>query len=166
MKIRKSYTPEFKAQIVLEILKEEKTIAQIASEHGIHPNMLNRWKKQALENLPQLFSDEKKAVETMKAEYENKIQDLYQKIGRLTTQLTWLKKNLASQLTRDERIALIDFENRKIPLKAQAELLSLNRSSLYYKHQEPSAEELAIKHRIDEIYGVSLFMAQGESQLF
>jgi putative transposase len=40
----------------------------------------------------------------------------------------------------------------EIALKAQAELLSLNRSTLYYRPIEPSAEELAIKHRIDQIY--------------
>ncbi|PHJ39941.1 hypothetical protein P378_00025 [Desulforamulus profundi] len=43
--MRKSYSGEFKAKVVLEILKEEKTISQIASEYGIHPNQLLKWKK-------------------------------------------------------------------------------------------------------------------------
>jgi putative transposase len=49
-------------------------------------------------------------------------------------------------------MALVDWDNPEITIKTQAELLSLNRSSLYYKPAEPSSEEIAIKHRIDEIY--------------
>ncbi|MCJ7841947.1 transposase, partial [Lederbergia sp. NSJ-179] len=45
MKQRKRYTSEFKSQIVLEILKEEKTLSEIASDHGIHVNQLRQWKK-------------------------------------------------------------------------------------------------------------------------
>lgn len=92
MSVRKQYPAELKAKIVLEILKEEKSIAQIASEHGIHPSVLNRWRNTAVEKLPYLFTDETKNIENMKSEYEKKIQDLYAEVGRLTTELTWLKK--------------------------------------------------------------------------
>jgi len=59
---RKQYSASQKAKIALEILKEEKTVNQIASEYGVHPNILYRWKKQALENLPRLFEDEDPAL--------------------------------------------------------------------------------------------------------
>ena len=95
---RKRYSPEFKAQIVLEILKEEKTIAQLASENGIHVTQLNRWKKEALENLPQLFTDHSKTMEKVKSEYEKQINDLYAEVGRLTTELSWLKKKSGLKL--------------------------------------------------------------------
>ncbi len=49
-------------------------------------------------------------------------------------------------------MALVDWENPELTLKTQAELLSINRSNLYYKPVEPSLEEITIKHRIDEIY--------------
>lgn len=62
------------------------------------------------------------------------------------------KKNLASTLTRSERLALIERTAPELSLSLQAELLSLSRSSLYYKPVPPSAEEVALKHRIDEIY--------------
>ncbi len=42
--MRKTYSAEFKAQVVLEILKEEKSISQLSSEYGVHPNQLNKWK--------------------------------------------------------------------------------------------------------------------------
>jgi len=92
MSVRKHYSPEFKSKIVLEIIKEEKSISEISSEYGIHTTQLRRWKKEAVERLPQLFSNQEKKIETMKAEYEKQIQELYAEVGRLTTQLSWLKK--------------------------------------------------------------------------
>ena len=90
--MRKKYTAKKKAQIVLEILKEERSIAQIASEYGIHPNQLYRWKAQALEELPTLFEDERKTGKDLRAAHERELNELYAEIGRLTTQLNWLKK--------------------------------------------------------------------------
>ena len=89
---RKRLTANQKAQIAIEILKEEKTISQIASEFGVHPNVLYRVKKQTLENLPKLFSDESKGEHNRQVEHECLINELYNEIGRLTTQLNWLKK--------------------------------------------------------------------------
>jgi len=95
MSVRKQYSPEFKSKIVLEILKEEKTLSQISSEYGVHTTQLKNWKKETLENLPQLF--EKRKIEAIKRDYEKQIQDLYAEIGRLTTQLSWLKKKSGIQ---------------------------------------------------------------------
>ncbi len=52
---------------------------------------------------------------------------------------------------RSERRELIDWENRDLPVKTPAQLLSLNRSGLYYQPRPPSPEEVAFKHRIDAI---------------
>ena len=90
--MRMKYTAKKKAQIVLEILKEERTIPQIASEYGIHSNQLYRWKAQALERLPDLFEDERKTEKALQADHERELNELYVEIGRLTTQLNWLKK--------------------------------------------------------------------------
>ncbi|MHB0885805.1 MAG: transposase, partial [Bacillota bacterium] len=56
--MRKKHSPELKAQIVLEMLREEKTITELASQYGLHPNQLHRWRNQALANLPQVFADQ------------------------------------------------------------------------------------------------------------
>ena len=90
--MRKKYTAKKKAQILLEILKEERSIPQIASEYGIHPNQLYKWKAQALEGLPNLFEDERKTEKVLRAAHEQELNELYAEIGRLTTQLNWLKK--------------------------------------------------------------------------
>ena len=89
--MRKTYPPRFKAQLVLEMIREEKSVSALASEHGIHPTMLHRWRNQVLENLHQVFA-EGETVETVKTDYEQKIEQLYVEIGRLTTQLAWLGK--------------------------------------------------------------------------
>jgi putative transposase len=49
-------------------------------------------------------------------------------------------------------VELLEFEKREIPLSVQADLLGLNRCSLYYKPVGPSEEEVRLKHRIDEVY--------------
>jgi transposase-like protein len=89
--MRKRHTSEFKAKAVQEVLKEEKTLAQIASEQGVHPNQLRQWKTKALEGLPSLFERDGKAQQE-KAEHDQQVQELYAEIGKLTTQLSWLKK--------------------------------------------------------------------------
>ncbi|PJB65879.1 MAG: IS3 family transposase, partial [Anaerolineae bacterium CG_4_9_14_3_um_filter_57_17] len=55
--MKKHYTAEQKAKIVIEILKEERSIAQIASEQSIHPNQLYKWKALATEKLSDIFED-------------------------------------------------------------------------------------------------------------
>ncbi len=91
--MRKTYTAHFKAQVVLELLKEEKTLAQLASEHGVHPNMLREWKAIALRALPGAF-ERRDTEAAAQAAHEQQLQELYAEIGRLTTQVNWLKKKL------------------------------------------------------------------------
>jgi len=91
--MRKTYSSTFKAQVVLDLLKEEKTLAQLASEHGVHPNMLREWKAIALRALPGTF-ERRDTVAAAQAAHEQQLQELYAEIGRLTTQVNWLKKKL------------------------------------------------------------------------
>ncbi len=89
--MRKHYTATFKAQVVQELLREDKTIAQIAAEYEVHPTQLNKWKSTALQGLPSLF-EEKESLAALKASHEAQLNQLYAEIGRLTTQLAWLEK--------------------------------------------------------------------------
>jgi putative transposase len=90
--IRKRYPPAQKAAIVLELLKEEETLPQIAARQGVHPHLLRKWKAQTLEGLPTLFGDEVKSQRVLEAEHQRQLDELYAEIGRLTTQLAWLQK--------------------------------------------------------------------------
>lgn len=92
-KTRKQYTADFKAKVVKEMLREEKTVGQLAAEYGVHSNMLYRWRDQALAGLPRLFSDQAAQEQAQKeAAWEQEREVLYAEIGRLTTQLTWVEK--------------------------------------------------------------------------
>ena len=92
-KKRKQYTADFKAKIVKEMLREEKTVGQLASEYEVHSNMLYRWRDQALAGLPGLFSDQSaQELAEKETEWQQEQEGLYAEIGRLTTQVTWLEK--------------------------------------------------------------------------
>ena len=58
VQIRKHYSPTFKAQVVQEVLAEEKSLGQIAAESGIHPNMISKWKRATLQAMPTAFDEE------------------------------------------------------------------------------------------------------------
>lgn len=90
--MRKHYSAQQKTQMVLEMLQETKTVGQIASDNGVHPNQLYRWKAQVLEGIPGLFGEGEKAARERQAAQEQKIEALYAEIGRLTTQVAWLEK--------------------------------------------------------------------------
>jgi len=127
--MKKKDTPAFKAQVVQELLKETKTITQLAAEHSVHPNLLRDWKLTVLKGMAGLF-EKGDSLEELRTAYDQQLEDRYAQIGRLTTQVTWLKKNLASTLTRAERMQLLDRPAAQLTVREQAELLTLSRRSV------------------------------------
>jgi len=75
----------------MEILKEEKSISQIVSEYGIHPNQLIRWKKEAVSGLAEVLEDGRRKGDKEKEALQNQVQELYTQIGELSAKLNWLK---------------------------------------------------------------------------
>src|SRR3954454_14599974 len=90
--MKKSYTANFKAQVVLELLKETKTLAQLAAEHGVAVTVLREWKLAALKGLPDLF-ERRDSVSELKATHERELAGLYAEIGRLPSHVNFLKKS-------------------------------------------------------------------------
>ena len=91
--------------------------------------MLHRRKNTAVDNLSSLFEDvDKKNTTAMRREHEKDVEEPFKSSGS--------KKNLASTRTREERIEMIERDHPEILLSKKAELLSLNRTSLYYKPEE------------------------------
>ena len=95
---RKRLSASKKAQIVLEAIREEKSVAQIGTENSIHPYQIHKWKKQALEDFAQLFEDDRQGERAREAEHERQLNELYAEIGRLSAQLSWLKKKSGIQV--------------------------------------------------------------------
>jgi transposase-like protein len=56
---RRQFTAEFKTRVVLELLKEEKQLGELAAEYELSPNQLRNWRKEFLENAPKVFSQSK-----------------------------------------------------------------------------------------------------------
>jgi len=91
---KREYTAEFKVKVVVEVLKEEKSLSEIASERNINPNVIRNWRKEFLEKAPQVFEGNKREKENQKKESELEEEKSYllEKIGQLTVERDWLKK--------------------------------------------------------------------------
>lgn len=89
MSSRKRYSSEFKAKVALEALKEQETIAQIASKYGIHPNQVSEWKAQVKESLAAVFENPLKKKDNKDAET---IEKLHAIIGQLTVEKDFLER--------------------------------------------------------------------------
>jgi len=87
---RRKFSPEFKSKVALEAIRGLQTIHEIARQYEVHPNQVSTWKKQLIERLPQVFSD--KFVSSKDQDREKEL--LYQQIGQLQVELTWLKKKV------------------------------------------------------------------------
>jgi transposase len=90
---RKSHTAAVKAQVALAAVKGNKTLSELAALHGVHPTLIHAWKKQLVDNAEELFQG---GAKCSGAEHEALQAQLYEQIGRLKTELDWLKKKAAS----------------------------------------------------------------------
>ena len=91
---RRKYSAEFKMKAVMEILKGEKTAAQLAGELEVHPLVLSDWKKHFLEVGAQIFEKPRKASKVHEEAKEKS--ELFEQIGRLKMENEWLKKKLGA----------------------------------------------------------------------
>src|SRR5208283_4737678 len=89
---RKSHAAAFKAQVALAAVKGDKTVSELASLHGVHPTLIHAWKKHLVDGAQELFQS---GTQTSGAEHEALQAQLYEQIGRLKTELDWLKKKAA-----------------------------------------------------------------------
>lgn len=90
--IKRVHTPEFKTQVVVELLKQNETMAQICSKFSIHPTQAGRWREIALSNLKNSFNG--KSIDQQLKTKDLLIDELYKQIGHLKVSLDWLKKKL------------------------------------------------------------------------
>jgi len=144
---RKTHSPEFKAKVALEALKEIATTSQLTSRYHIHATQISQWKRDAKEGLPEIFRKGK----NQRAKTEEELTaPLYEEIGRLKVELDWLKKKLPSSATN--RQLLIEADDPIMSIARQCDLLGIARSSYYYRPATESSENLRYMRLIDEQY--------------
>ena len=88
---RKQYSPEFKAKVALAALREEATMAELASRYGVHPTMISTWKRALLDGAADIFNRGQKAHNQTEA----KVDELYRQIGQLKVERDFLAKGLS-----------------------------------------------------------------------
>lgn len=89
MKQRRQHSAELKAKVVLEMLRGQRTTAEISSHYQVHPNQITKWKTQALEGLPGIFA---RKSGNGNGSGQELIDELYREIGQMKVELDWLKK--------------------------------------------------------------------------
>jgi transposase len=88
--VKRKYTAKFKFQVVMEVVRGQKEIGQVARAYGVHPITLGIWKKEFLEHGPEVFG----GSDTVRG-YDQKIRDLERLLGQKEVELALLKNFLA-----------------------------------------------------------------------
>jgi len=160
-KKRTNYSSAFKTKLVLELLQNESTLAEIASKHNILPQNLVNWKKTFLANA-EIAMEPSKVVKEYKEELiksQEQNERLTALVGKVTVEKEWLAKKLKS-LGSSKLKQLIDLKpttsssssvSTSLSVNHQCQLLGINRSSLYYKPRANSTKQ-AIKNHITKVF--------------
>lgn len=89
---KRQHSAAFKARVAFEALKGERTLAEISSQFGVHTTQINRWKKELVEGMQEIFTDKRKKRDV---DREQLIEQLYKQIGKKEVEIDWLKKKIA-----------------------------------------------------------------------
>jgi len=148
-----TYTPEQKAKVVLELLKEEKTLGELATQYKVTPKTIQNWKKEFLTNASKAFESNNNTKENKeKLEKLTKENDALAKaLGRTTIERDWAVGKLKS-LDLSDKKDLVNSKLTTLPTTRQTKLLNISRSTMYYKPVPFRASNLRILNQIDEIY--------------
>jgi putative transposase len=151
-KKRTKYTAEFKTKRVLELLKNERPISEIASDNNITPQNLQGWKKIFLENAV-IAMEPSKVVKEYKddlAKSQDENEMLMKLVGKVTIEKEWLEKKLKSLASSDKK-DMIEPKLKTVSLSHQCQLLGFNRSSFYSK-PTVNVKKAHIKERIAQLF--------------
>jgi len=147
------FSTQLKTKLVLEVIREEKTLNEIASKNNINPKNLQNWKKLFLENA-EVAMEPAKAVKEYKDEVSKlqvEVDDYAKLVGQLTKENNWMQGKLSS-LDSSYKKELIDRdEDKSLSVVKQCNLINYNRSNLFYAPMVNPAKD-AIKEHIVKVF--------------
>ena len=152
---RKTYSAEFKAKVVLEVLEANETLNQIASKYELLPANVKNWKKMFLENMSLAFDKS-----TVVKEYKEKIEllqkdkdSIAKKLGETIVEKEFLEGKLVSLVSSKTRKKFVDTKH-KLSVNKQCKLLHIAKSTLYYEPVKRFSSEWEIKflNALNEIH--------------
>src|SRR5660397_10584 len=149
---RTIYSAEFKTKLVLEVLKGDKTLNEIASQNNIIPKNLSNWKEIFLSNA-EIAMEPSKAVKEYKeqiVELQSKVDKYATVVGKITVERDWAVGKLKS-LDLSNKQEMVEVQAKNISLSQQTQLLGISRSHFYYNPIVNKQKE-EIKQHIQEIF--------------
>jgi putative transposase len=141
---RRTHSPAFKPRVALAALRDDKTMAELCKEFELHASQVIEWKRQLLQGAADVFAGGGQAAAPVD------LVPLHAKIGQLALENDFFGTR-AHQGGIAERKAMID-RDHALPITRQAQLLGMSRGAVYYLPRPPSAADLALMRRIDELH--------------
>ncbi|MDF1881159.1 IS3 family transposase [Sulfurimonas sp. MAG313] len=152
---RTTYTAEFKAKIVIEVLRDEESLNEIASQYKLLPKNLQNWKKQFLKNASIAFDKS-----TVVKEYKDEIEKLKKekdatskKLGEVIIERDFVVEKLQSSVSCNAKKEMVEIEHT-LSVSKQLRLLGLSKTAYKYIPVTPfsSGEEIKLLNLIDTIH--------------
>ena len=129
---RQPFSKNFKARVVLEALREESTIQEIAVKHGVHPNLVSQWKSQVIAGMEEIFERPNKKSQEVRQQ-EEKESEYLKTIGKQKVEIEFLKKVQAIVRRGTTAVDNIEATDKFLSISSQYCLLGISRSQYYYQ---------------------------------
>jgi len=129
------YSPEFKASLVLDVIRRDDTASSLAESHGVHPVTLSRWKTKLEREAPSIFSKE-----TDLKDCHRQLEGAREELEERRETIELLRDILSHTLSTDQKVEWVNRYRDSLGLNCSCELLDLPKSTYYYRMEDRDQE--------------------------